>query len=43
MMAEDVAGVERVGADGGAAVSGKSSEDGAVFEVAALAFPVANG
>ena len=43
MVAEDVAGVERVGADGGAAVATGGTEVVQAFEVAALALPVADG
>src|ERR1039458_1001959 len=43
VVAQDVAGVERVGADGGAAVAAGRTQVVQAFEVAALALPVADG
>src|ERR1039458_215672 len=43
MMAQDVAGVERVGADGGAATAAGRPQVVQPLEVTALAFPVADG
>ena len=42
MVAENVAGVERVGADGGAATAAGGTQVVQPFQVAALAFPVAD-
>ena len=42
MVAQDVAGVERIGADGGAAIAAGGPQVVQPFQVAALAFPVAD-
>jgi len=42
MLAENVAGVERVGAHGGAAIAAGGAQVVQPFQVAALAFPVAD-
>ena len=43
MMAQDIAGVERVRANGGAAIPAGGTEMVQALQIAALAFPVAYG